>query len=95
MHDWTLVALAVDWQKGAATITLKNSRSEDVFIVADGLANLVVPRREAWGGSVSVNAVEGPRLLTSGDYYLALDMQSGDKIELEARAISPPASQCD
>ncbi|MBU6953631.1 hypothetical protein [Hahella sp. HN01] len=92
MHDWTLVALAVDWEKGVVTITLKNSRSEDVFIVADGLVSLIVPRREAWGGSVSVNAMEGPRLLTNGDYYLALEMQSGDRIELEARTITLPVS---
>lgn len=90
MHDWTFVALMVDWLKGVVTFTFKNSSSTEVFLVAEGLADLKVPKREDWGESVSVNEVEGPIVLENGNSYLAIEIQSGDKIELEARSISLP-----
>jgi hypothetical protein len=90
MHDWTFVALMVDWLNGVVTFTFKNSSSTEVFLVAEGLADLKVPKREDWGESVSVNEVKGPMVLENGNSYLAIEIQSGDKIELEARSISLP-----
>ena len=90
MHDWTLVSLMVEWIKGMVTITFKNSDSNQVFLVAEGLTDLKIPKREDWGESVSVNEVEGPNSLDNGNSYIAIEIQSGDKIELEARSISLP-----
>ena len=90
MHDWTLVSLMVEWIKGMVTITFKNSDSNQVFLVAEGLTDLKIPKREDWGESVSVNEVEGPNSLGNGNSYIAIEIQSGDKIELEARSISLP-----
>ena len=86
MHDWTFVTLLVEWSKGMVTITFENS-SNEVFLVAEGLADLKVPKREDWGGSVSVNEVDGPRMLDNGNSYIGIEIQSGDRIEIEAKSI--------
>lgn len=91
MHDWTFVTLMVEWLKGVVTFTFKDSSSTEVFFIAEGLVDLKVPKREEWGESVSVNEVEGPLVLENGNSYLAIEIQSGDKIEIEAKSISLPA----
>lgn len=90
MHDWSLVALLLEWAEGKITIILKNSASVEVRLLASGLADLKVPKREKWGESVSINEVDGPILLENGNSYLSIEIQSGDKIELEAESISLP-----
>lgn len=92
MHDWTLVSLVIDWFKGMLTITFRNSNSDEVSLLAHGLADLKIPKKEEWGESVSVNEVEGLIILENGNHYLVIEMQSGDKIELEAKFISLPIS---
>lgn len=90
MHDWTLVSLLVYWANGTVEITFKNELSKIVQVVATGVTDLHVPHREEWGPSVSVNEIDGPRLLKNGNFYLCLEIQSGDKIKLEANSISLP-----
>jgi hypothetical protein len=90
MHDWTLVSVLVHWATGIVDITFKNEQSKVVQLIATGFINLHIPRQEDWGSSVSVNEVDGPRLLENGNSYLCLEIQSGDKIELEAKSISLP-----
>lgn len=90
MHDWTLLALMIDWAKGVVTISFMNNQSQKVFLIAEGFSDLRVPKREKWGGSVSINEVGGPKLLQNGNIYFSIEMQSGDKIEMEARSISLP-----
>lgn len=90
MHDWTLVSILVNWGKSAVTITLKNYESKEILLVAEGFEELRVPKRAEWGESVSINEVTGPTKLDNGNYHLTLEIQSGDKIEIEARAISMP-----
>lgn len=90
MHDWTFVTLMVEWAEGLVTFTFRNSSGTEVFLIAEGLVNLKIPKREAWGQSISINEVEGPILLENGNSYLVIEIQSGDKIELEARSISLP-----
>ncbi|MCL7423218.1 MAG: hypothetical protein M8364_20220 [Methylobacter sp.] len=90
MHDWTLVSILVDWIKGTVTVTFKNYESNLVMLIADGLINLHIPKHEEWGESISINEVTGPILLNNGNYYLELEIQSGDKIELEAKSIKMP-----
>ena len=90
MHDWSFVSLFMEWGIGKATITLKDNNSADVFLVADGLADLKVPRREEWGKSISVNDIIGPTALPNGNSYIVIEIQSGDRIEIEAKSISLP-----
>ena len=90
MHDWTLVSIFVNWVMGTVTITFKNYESKEILLIAEGLEELRVPRRAEWGESVSVNEVTGPTKLDNGNYHLMFEIQSGDKIEIEARVISMP-----
>ena len=93
MHDWTLVSILVDWIKGIVTITFKNYESNQVKLTADGLINLHIPKHEEWGESVSINEFIGPILLSDGNYHLELEIQSGDRIELEAKSIKMPEAR--
>lgn len=92
MHDWSLISITIDWLKGLVTITLKNSRSEEVFLRAEGFVDLKVPKYDSWGESMSVNTVEGPSKLDDGNWCLRMEIQSGDTIELLARTITIPES---
>ena len=90
MHDWTFVRLEFDWLNGFASLVFNNARSEEVIVLAKGVKHLQVPKREEWGESVSVNETDGPRSIKNGLSYLAIEIQSGDKIEIEAKSISMP-----
>lgn len=90
MHDWVLVSIWVEWSSGKLTITLNTHAHGLVEIHADGLVGLTVPKREEWGASVYVNEYEGPSDLSNGNQSLVIEMQSGDRIALEARLIKMP-----
>ena len=91
MHDWTLLSLEVDWGTGEVRLGIE-SPSGQTSIRALDLYELRVPRARAWGPSVSINAVEGPSAQKDGRLRLAIEMQSGDLIEIVARSIEmPPA----
>lgn len=90
MHDWTLISIVVEWAKGIVTVTFDAYEYNRVILTAEGLIELVVPKHDKWGESVSVNKVQGPVKLENGHYYLALEIQSGDTITLEARSIQMP-----
>lgn len=90
MHDWTLVSFNVEWAEAILKITFKNEKSEKAYLVAENFSSLIIPKREKWGESKSVNKVEGPIALSNGSIYLFIEMQSGDKIEIEAERIIVP-----
>lgn len=90
MHDWRLVSILIDWGKGIVTITFKDCKSKEVTLVASGFTDLHIPKQEKWGESISVNRMAGPILLESGNYYVELEIQSGDKLYLEAKSIQVP-----
>lgn len=92
MHDWILVSIFVEWAKGMVTITLDTHEFGAVKVTASELVTLIVPKRDKWGESVSVNRYEGPYTLDNGNQFLSIEIQSGDKIELEAKYISMPNS---
>ena len=91
MHDWTLMRIRLDWESGLLTIELRNPKSELVELTANGLKSVLVPRREEWGPSISINKVEGPDSGENGEMRLRIQMQSGDTIELVAKHILLPA----
>ncbi len=90
MHDWTLNSILVNWEKGIATISVKNMSSSDLAIIVTGLRVLKLPRLEEWGPSVSINEVSGPNLSVEGNEFLKIEMQSGDIIEIEGSKIDMP-----
>lgn len=90
MHDWTLVSLFANWKEATVAITLRNQKSAEVTITAHEFTDLVVPKKDDWGPSVSVNEVTGPLVLPNGMQYLEIEIQSGDKIRIEAKRIVMP-----
>lgn len=87
MHDWVLVSVFVDWNDGKAILTFKNEKSDFVLYVAENLLDLKISKLEEWGPSISINEAFGPTLLHTGNYSFELEMQSGDRIFLEAKSI--------
>ncbi len=85
MHDWTLHSISMDWESGSAICSLAGPKGT-ASIVAKDVAELRVPRNLPWGRSVSVNQVTGPTRRDDGLFLLSIEMQSGDTIEVAARA---------
>ena len=90
MHDWTLRALNIDWGDGVARVEFDSPTGQAV-LKAHGLQNLRLPKAEPWGPSVSVNKAEGPLELDGGLVRFAIEMQTGDLIEIVARSFELPA----
>jgi len=90
MHDWTLIAIHLDWTIGRVVIELRNRRSINVALVAERVSALHVPRLQDWGPSASINEVKGPTDIVGGK-RLSIEMQSGDVIEICASSFILPA----
>jgi hypothetical protein len=90
MHDWTLVAISMNWELGRVTIELRDLTSSTRFLVAEGVRDLRVPRANDWGPSVSVNTVSSIDPTLTGMQRLKLEMQSGDIIEIVADKFDIP-----
>lgn len=79
LHDATLVSVEADWAEKSSRIVFRTYPDKFLTLQASGLRNLVVPRDEPWGPSVSVNEVrEIPG--ASGVRAVEIEMQSGDTI---------------
>ena len=89
MHDWILVSILVEWAEGTVTIKFDTAEYGLVEVNVSGLVKLYVPQFNEWGPSVVVNEYEGP-IDIHGHQFLSIEMQSGDKIELEAKCIIMP-----
>ena len=88
MHDWTLKTVTVDWSAGSVTIELQTAGMPKVLRAYE-VAELRVPRRQAWGPSVSVNECDGPTA-HDGLSRVSIEMQTGDVIELIAARFAMP-----
>jgi len=90
MHDWTLLSVEFEWNEARITLNFRNPYSETVSVVAEGVTSLNMPKKDEWGRSVSVNRINGPTILTGGISQFAVEMQSGDVIEVLARSFCLP-----
>lgn len=93
MHDWSLISIVFDWVSGTANLSFRYGEGHNTVLSATNVAELLIPKREEWGTSVSVNEVQGPHLLANGNYHLSIEMQSGDVIQIEARSFTLPVSK--
>jgi hypothetical protein len=91
MHDWTLLSIRVEWEAGRAELIFSAHLRDSVPLVAEGVAELHMPRRYGWGPSVSVNKVKGPSVVDGGLQTLEIEMQSGDCIRIVAASFQMPA----
>ena len=89
MHDWTLLSVEVEWATGRVQVRL-TSPAGPVAIDASGLLDLHLPRVQNWGRSVTIYSVDGPTLREDELSHLAIEMQSGDVIEIVARSFKMP-----
>ncbi|MBC3915977.1 hypothetical protein H8L32_00635 [Undibacterium sp. CY18W] len=90
MHDWTLISLRFDWNEARVTLSLNNTASDTVYLVAENVARLFVPKMDEWGKSVSINEIIGPTRQSDGIEILQIEMQSGDVIEIAAASFVLP-----
>ena len=87
LHDATLESVHCRWAEGSIRLCLRTSIPgvPVVDIVAKGVRRLDYPRLFPWGPRVSVNEITGPRILVGALMQrLAIEMQSGDLIVVEA-----------
>jgi hypothetical protein len=89
LHDVTLTRIQFVWKEGELLVEFKTGIGDSSLVVlaAEGVSNLLCPRRFPWGRSVSVNAVT-EESVPDGDMLLGIQMQSGDAIEVICRAWS-------
>ncbi len=91
MHDWTLSRISVSWKKRECEFEFVTSSSV-VRLIASGLVQLVVPIREPWGASESVNSIVEQKLNSDNICRLDLEMQSGDVITIQAASFEYASS---
>lgn len=90
MHDWILLSIRFDWESARATFLLRNKQSQEARLIAEDVVDLHVPHADAWGPSVGINTVMGPASAGNAVQTLVLEMQSGDRISVVAKAFVLP-----
>lgn len=85
MHDWTLLSLEFYWLTGTLVFRLQ-SPDGPRNLTASGVSELTIPRKLPWGQSASINTVTGPIMSTDGTSKLAVEMQSGDTLQIIAKS---------
>jgi hypothetical protein len=88
LHDTTLLRIDCEWSKGIVVISLvsEDHSPTQIRIVATEVSFLLCPRKYPWGRSDFVNKAKIVNQV-GGSERLAVEMQSGDVIEVEAARI--------
>jgi hypothetical protein len=80
VHDAVLQGVSVDWSRGICRVMLTPVGAGYIYeLWFNELTELIVPRNQPWGRSVSVNCTRQPE---SG--YFEIEMQSGDVLKIRA-----------
>lgn len=77
----------MDWPLATAKILIERHEAS-VCLDARGLAGISLRRDLPWGESVSVMTTSSPAQLANGNFKFAIEMQTGDKIDIEAASFS-------
>lgn len=85
LHDATLVSVHLDWATGLAILAFRASTSA-VQLTVTACTELVAPRREEWGRSVSVLSVS--YIDGNPEHGVRIEMQSGDVLIARGRVES-------
>lgn len=80
----------MEWKMGRVTFELLDHESERVYIIAEQVINLHVPKLDDWGRSESINVISPVVHLLDGKFRFHIEMQSGDLIEVTAGKIELP-----
>jgi hypothetical protein len=92
MHDWTLLSITYEWKTARVVMSFETTQGRTESVSAEGVSDLRVPQKNAWGRSVSVNKVKGPHEDANGRKTLEIEMQTGDVVMIEALTFRIPAS---
>lgn len=87
MHDWSFISINIIWVEANQ---LRNNKSEDVFLIAEKFLNFKLTKKDEWGESISLNEITRFDRMDNGNYYIKLEIQSGDVCEIEAKNIILP-----
>lgn len=90
-HDWILVSINFDWQSASLNIHLQDLARSNRLLIAEGVSEFRVPRKNEWGPSISVNEVTESEVQAGDGKCLQIEMQSGDTIVIKAKKIIFPA----
>jgi hypothetical protein len=90
-HDWTLLTINFDWSLARVTIELIDLTSTKKTLIAEGVRELVVPKMNEWGPSISINEITGIDAPINQGQSLGVAMQSGDVIRIVAEKIVLPS----
>ncbi len=90
LHDATLESLELHWSSGKVVMHIRagDARRPQLVIVADALRRLSCSREMPWGASRSINEVHPPAAIDGGLSSLEIEMQSGDRLRIEAGSFS-------
>lgn len=90
MHDWTLVSILTEWSNSTVIVQLRDRHSAPRKLTAHGIRGLSVRQDQPWGSSVSILACEPVIATEDGLYRLTIELQSGDRIDIEAERFDLP-----
>ncbi len=82
LHDATLIAIRLNWDDGTCVADLDHGTLGRCVLMFSAVSHLILPRKQDWGRSVSINACSIP---SPGRYEI--EMQSGDLIKIEAASV--------
>ena len=82
LHDATLIAIRLNWDDGTCVADLDHGTLGRCVLTFSAVSHLILPRKQDWGRSVSINTFSVPSL---GQYEI--EMQSGDLIKIEAASV--------
>jgi hypothetical protein len=79
LHDATLLTVRISWEDGTCAAEIRHGTLGTCVLTFSSVSYLTMPRKQGWGPSASINSFSKA---SSGRY--AIEMQSGDLIEIEA-----------
>lgn len=91
MHDWSFISINIIWVEAKIVIQLRNNKSEDVFLIAENFLNFKLTKKDEWGESISLNEITRFDRMDNGNFYIKLEIQSGNVCEIEAKNIILPS----
>ena len=85
LHDATLLSIKLDWAEKVCTFDFVGAPSipHAFSLVWSDVQELVIPRKDEWGPSVSVMSAKN-----CGDNRYEIQMQSGDTIVIVSPALA-------
>ncbi|RPE31379.1 hypothetical protein EC846_0842 [Acinetobacter sp. BIGb0102] len=90
MHDWSFISINIIGVEAKIVIQLRNNKSEDVFLIAENFLNFKLTKKDEWGESISLNEITRFDRMDNGNFYIKLEIQSGDVCEIEAKNVILP-----